>query len=436
MNQPSIEWLRPVAEKMITDLVKRDRVHSRIYTDPGIFELEMARIFGKAWLFIGHESEIPAAGDYKLRKMGRTSVIFVRGRDKTVRVLMNRCRHRGAQVCESEQGNTRQFTCWFHGWSFENTGKLLGVTQPGGYTRPMTDGDMDLTAAPRMESYRGFVFASLSETGLPLKEELGLAASRLDILIDASPTGEVFLDAGQHKTSYRGNWKMVGMDGYHPNYLHGSVVASWKRNEDSGLGSTHRDDPYSDTALSRTRDLGYGHCQLDLLQQRLKQYERHCEFVNGFKGGADYIAAMHKAYGAERAKLLIAAGGDPHVGLFPNLQIINNHVRIITPVTIDHTELLMLPVRIGGMSDEMNAGRLRQHESFYGPCGSGSPDDAEMFERVQMGLHAEVDPWIDLSRGLDRETVDADGSIVGLITDEVTQRAQAKRWVQLMGAQG
>ncbi len=436
MNQPAIEWIRPAAENMISELVKPDRVHSRIYTDPGIFELEMARIFGKAWLFIGHESELPAPGDYKLRLMGKTPVIFVRGRDKVVRVLLNRCRHRGAQVCEEEEGNARQFTCWFHGWSFENTGKLLGVTQPEGYERSMTNSDMDLTPAPRMESYRGFVFASLSASGAALKDELGLAASRIDILTDASPTGEIFLDAGHHKTSYRGNWKMVGMDGYHPNYLHGSVVAGWKRNADSGIGSTHRDDPYSDGALSRTRDLGHGHCQLDLLQQRLKDYERHCEYLKRFKGGAEYIAGMHKAYGAERARLLIAAGGDPHVGVFPNMQIVNNQVRIINPITPGYTELLMFPTRIGGMSDEMNTERLRQHESFYGPCGSGSPDDAEMFERVQRGLYAEVDPWIDLSRGMRREKVDADGSIVGLITDEVTQRGQAKRWAQLMEAQG
>ncbi len=431
MNQPAIEWIRPASEEMISELVQPGRVHSRIYTDPGIFELEMDRIFGRTWLLIGHESEIPNPGDYKLRRMGKAPVIFVRGRDNTVRVLLNRCRHRGAQICEEETGNTRQFTCWFHGWSFENTGKLLGVTQPEGYGHALNDGSMDLTPTPRMDNYRGFIFASLSADGGSLKEELSLATSRIDILVDASPTGQLMLDAGAHKTSYRGNWKMVGMDGYHPNYLHSSVVAAWKRNEDSGVGSTHRDDPYSDGSLSRTRDLGYGHCQLDLLNHRLKHYERQCEFYRKFPGGDDYIAAMHRAHG-DRATLLIAAGGDPHVGVFPNMQIINNHLRIINPISVDYTELLMIPVKIGGMSNELNAERLRQHESFYGPCGAGSPDDAEMFERVQVGMHAEVNPWIDLSRGIEREKVDTDGSIVGQITDEVTQRGQAKRWAQLM----
>jgi hypothetical protein len=92
----------------------------------------------------------------------------------------------------------------------------------------------------------------------------------------------------------------------------------------------------------------------------------------------------------------------------------------------------MFPALFKGVSPDINAVRLRQHESFYGPAGDGSPDDAEIFERVQRGLGAEVNPWIDISRGMERERIEADGTIVGHISDEVPQRGQMRRWLELL----
>ncbi len=432
MNTRIVEWSARHSLPAIEALVQDGRAHSGIYTDPGIFELELQRIFGHSWLFIGHASEVPAKGDYRMRKMGRAPVLMVRGDDGAIRVLMNRCRHRGSQVCETEAGNTKIFRCWYHGWTYDNTGKLAVVSAPAGYGAAFRREEMGLTAAPRVSEYRGLVFASLAADGPSLDEHLGRAKAVIDLLIDASPAGEILVDAGMHKTVYRGNWKLVGMDGYHPNYVHASVVAAWKRNAESGIGATHREDPFVDEARSATRDLGNGHVMLDFRAQRLAHYEAHCAFLRKIPGGDAYIAAMHRAYGEERARLLISASGDPHVGVFPNLQLIGNQVRIVNPVAVDETEVMMLAVRLGGVTEEMNAARLRAHESFYGPAGAGSPDDAEIFERVQRGLMAGVEPWVELSRGMERETVDADGSIVGRITDEVTQRGQLRRWRELM----
>ena len=92
-------------------LVKEDRVHSSIFTDEAIFEDEMERIFHKTWLFALHESEVPKEGDFKLLKLGRFPVIAVRDNNNEVQLLINRCRHRGAQVCEASQGNAKAFQC-------------------------------------------------------------------------------------------------------------------------------------------------------------------------------------------------------------------------------------------------------------------------------------------------------------------------------------
>lgn len=421
---PSCDYLR--------SLVQDGRVHSRAYTDPAIFELEIDRIFHRSWVYVGHESEVREAGDFQARPIGRVPVIMVRGKDKQVRVLVNRCRHRGAQVVETESGNTRMFRCWYHGWTYELTGDLAGVTEPGGYGPDFNKESMGLSAVPRVATHRGFVFASLAPEGESLAEFLGGAAAQFDMLVDASPTGEIYLDAGANKTEYLGNWKLVGMDGYHPNFVHASVVAGWARNSDSGIGSMHREDPFTDEALTRTRDYGNGHSMLDFRAQRLKSYTKHAQMLSKVPGGSRYIEDMHKAYGQQRAELLISLAGDPHLGVFPNLQLIGNQVRIITPISPSLTQVTMSMVRLGGVSDEINTMRIRQHESFYGPAGSGSPDDAEIFERVQRGMMAEVNPWIEISRGLHREFVDTDGSVVGRITDEVPQRGQMKYWLKLM----
>ena len=432
MNRHVSHWDGLTTDASVAGLVGDGRVHSRAYTDPSIFELEMERIFGAAWIYVGHDSEVPRAGDFQMRSIGRTPVLLVRGADNAVRVLVNRCRHRGAQVCETESGNARYFHCWYHGWTYDNTGALASVTGEDGYGKRLDKKAMGLSPVPRVASHRGFVFASLASEGESLESFLGCAAPIIDLMVDASPISEIHADGGTHKTEYLGNWKLVGMDGYHPHYVHASVMAAMRRNPEAGIGATHREDPFVDTARTRTRDFGHGHAMLDFRQHRIHQYEMHCDFLRRTRGGADYIEAMHKAHGGARAPLLIALGGDPHLGIFPNMQLINNQIRIITPLAPNLTQVTMTAVRLGGVSEEMNALRLRQHESFYGPAGAGSPDDAEIFERVQRGMAAEVDPWIEISRGMEREITDADGSIVGLISDEVPQRGMMRYWSELM----
>ncbi len=434
MNRYQSNSSTPPTGGEIGRLYEGGRVHSRAYTDSAVYEIEMERIFGRGWLYIGHVSEVATPGDFRVRKMGRQPVIMIRGRDDAVRVFMNRCRHRGSAVCEAESGNTKFLRCWYHGWVYDTVGKLVEVTQREAYGADFNQDAMGLTPPTRVEQYRGFMFASLAKTGPSLREHLGNAAAMIDLMVDASPVSELAVDAGAHKTVYRGNWKLVGMDGYHPNFVHASVIAAWQRKQDSGMGATHRDDPFDDKAASRTRDLGNGHAMLDLTAQRLSHYDVYTKFLRSVPGGEQYIEAMRKRHGDERARLLIALAGDPHVGVFPNMQLINNQIRIMNPIAPDETEVIMFPVRLGGVSDEMNALRIRQHESFYGPAGAGSPDDAEIFERAQRGMMAQVDGWVDLSRGMNREEHEADGCIVGRITDEVPQRGQFKRWREMMTA--
>src|SRR5207253_1159249 len=108
----------------IDDLVSIDErwVAARVMTDPDLYELELARIFDRVWVFVGHETEIPNHGDFVTRYIGADPVIVARGADGDVHVTLNVCSHRGATVCRVECGNATTFRCPYHAWVYDNTG--------------------------------------------------------------------------------------------------------------------------------------------------------------------------------------------------------------------------------------------------------------------------------------------------------------------------
>src|SRR4030095_6265822 len=93
-------------------------------------------------------------------------------------------------------------------------------------------------------------------------------------------------------------------NGHRMTHVRAAVVDAWKRDADSGMGATHREDPFDDKAESRTRDLGNGHCMLDMRKQRMKHYAVYEAFVKSIAGGEEYVKAMKAKYGEERGKLL------------------------------------------------------------------------------------------------------------------------------------
>lgn len=411
-------------------LVKEDRVHGSVYTDPTIFEEELDKIFYRGWVYVGHASEIPQPGDFRVTTIGRQSVIMVRDDEGQVQLLMNRCTHRANAVCQVERGNAKKFRCAYHGWTFRNNGELLGVTYQDRYGEWFRKEDFGLRKAPRMAMYRGFVFGSLSPVGVTLDEHLGPAVKeQLDLFIDLSPEGELDVTAGVHKYGYRANWKFQienSMDGYHPNFVHQTFFANIQRRTGSKLT-----DLFNSNSNSHTRDLGNGHVMLDYRPYNKANQRRMQAALPTRPGGQEYLDAMINRYGQERAEEIFTAGGT-HLLVFPNLVLIGVHIRVIRPVTIDQTEVFLYPTLLKEVPAAVNAARLRGHEAFYGPAGGGATDDLEMFERNQIGLSAQVDPWLVLGRGLHQEYKDADGTLVGQITDELTQRSIWRQWKKVM----
>ena len=414
-------------------LIEEGRVHSAVFTDESIFDAELKRIFYTYWVYLAHESEVAEPGDYTTKSIGQRSIIVARGADGQVRAFFNRCRHRGTTVCRYERGNAEFFRCPYHGWTYSNRGPLIGVPFPSRYGADFDKAGLGLVPVPRLDAYRGFLFVSLTEEGPSLREHLGRSAAYIDMFLRASPSEKIELRAGVSKSNFHGNWKFVGMDGYHVNFTHKTVQDLQTRrsgNADSRKGNTDR-------APNLTVDLGGGHCRLDLSPTDRVELGKPTSSLLGEipdnDDGREYVARMIERWGSEEeAYETIRQSRDVHLHVWPNLQLIGSEIRVIRPLSSGYTEVFGYPSMLVDVPDGINERRLRGYEWFNTVAAFGTPDDREVFERNQVGLKNDKQPWMVLSRGLGDSEVREDGVVVGNITDEVTQRSQLRQWAKAM----
>jgi PAH dioxygenase large subunit len=200
----------------------------RVFNEPSLHAAELERIFMRAWVFLGHESEIPAPGDYVQRYITGDAFILVRGEDDVVRVLFDSCRHRGALVCRADKGNASHFRCPYHGWTYKNTGEMAGAPfYRAAYGGELRREEWGLHHAAQVESIHGFVFATLDADAPPLDEYLGPMRWYMDLFWGACTDGwEVIGDPQRFRIA--SDWKTAADnfagDDYHTFYLHRSTV--------------------------------------------------------------------------------------------------------------------------------------------------------------------------------------------------------------------
>ena len=172
---------------------KQFRLDRSVFTDEELFELEMKYIFEGNWIYLAHETQIPNVNDYLTLHIGRQPVVITRSKDGELNALMNTCTHRGATLCRHKQGNKSTFTCPFHGWTFNNKGKLLKVkdqVDDAGYPETFNcDGSHNLVKIGAFENYRGFLFGSINPDVIPLAEYLGETTKIIDMIVDQAPEG-------------------------------------------------------------------------------------------------------------------------------------------------------------------------------------------------------------------------------------------------------
>jgi phenylpropionate dioxygenase-like ring-hydroxylating dioxygenase large terminal subunit len=396
-------------------------VHTRAYTDPGVYDVEMRRIFESTWIYVGHESQIPEVGDYITTSAGTQPLIVSRAEDGRIHVLLNRCRHRGSVVCRMERGHSNHFRCPYHSWLYRNDGSLIGVAQQSGYA----DADrsaLGLVPAAAVGVYRGLVFASIAAPRMSLEERLREVAPYIDLWVERSPTGEIRTTTHAHKLHYAGNWKFQmenGNDGYHGNYVHESFMKIVSRAGETTVGDFKRA-----RNAGSVVGLSHGDGFIDRPEGGMAgQFDYHDPRHAG------YHQALDDRYGPDRRAEIL---GQRNLLIFPNLYLFESHIRVISPVSVDCTVVVMQPILLGGVPDAFNVERMRTNERFFGPAGFGSPDDVEMFLDCATGLRARSVDWVVLDRGIAREET-AEGRVTGgHTTDEAPQRSAYRAWRELM----
>jgi p-cumate 2,3-dioxygenase subunit alpha len=407
----------------------RFRVHRSALTSAELFDVETRRVFDQCWLYVGHESEVPNRGDYRRRTVAGRPLFLVRGGDDQVRVFLNTCTHRGAMVCRRDEGSAEVFQCFYHAWTFNNRGELIGTPDAEGYPPGWDRAELGLRSPPRVESYRGMVFVSFNPAVAALPDYLAGARELMDLTFDSAEVlGGWTILSGTAQYELRANWKLLvenSIDSYHFPTVHQTYL-SYQTRRRAGLGPTQMQLGAVEGVFSRGVALGNGHgAMLTMLPGRpiaspsavwTPEAQDEVRRVRGL---------LDTRFGPERAQAM--AETSRHVLIFPNLLFQDSNTgfrfRQIWPVAPDRLEVLQWELVPREERADVRGYRLESSLIFLGPGGFGSPDDGEALESCQQGYRAPEVEWNDLSRGLHRD---------GRAEDEEQLRSFWRQWHALM----
>lgn len=425
-----------------------------IFSDPDVYNRELAAVFGKSWLFVGHETLVPEPGDYVSTFMGNDSVILSRGQDGRLHVLLNSCRHRGNKVCLFDRGNTSAFVCSYHGWRYGSDGKLIGVPyQKTAYLDELDTAQWGLVEAPRIETYAGFIFASWDADAVSLARYLGDAGWYLANLVAREWAGGISFRPGH--TGYRvaSNWKIIAEnfvgDHYHTRFTHRS---SFRLGLLGDRGTDREQDPNGPFEVSF--DFGHGvggvYTGETQLVRDLKAAERlPAHLVDLAK---DYV---HDVY-AKAQKFYTGIPDTPyglsHGTIFPNLCFSDTRsvlgvrgfylLHPVSPVETEIWQWLAVDRNMPPELAEIYVSRVLQQGQLS--AGLFAQDDAENFERVTEASNGWMASQIPLNLqmtlahegdwpGRSDWRVSGLPGFIGPQFSEHCQRNMYRYWAQLMG---
>jgi phenylpropionate dioxygenase-like ring-hydroxylating dioxygenase large terminal subunit len=423
----------------IRALVEPDRVHRDLYLSAELYALEQERLFARAWVFVGHASQVPKPGDYLTLEIAGRPLVLVRHQDGALHVLMNRCAHKGTMIVTDRTGNVgRAFRCPYHSWAYRTDGTLLAVPNPAGYegTRMRAGEAGRGLARVASAERRGFVFARVATAGPSFEDYFGPALAALDLAADRSPAGELEIAGAPLRSVIRCNWKVYlenVNDALHANVTHESAAiaaaAVW---QERGGGT-------APTALEQLLPFGSGEDFWVKMGGRVfangHSYLGTSQSIHsGYSAVPEYDAAMTAAYGEARAREILSWAPQNMI-LYPSvaLKASPQTLRVIRPLAPDRTLIEAWAFRAKGAPEALLERTRLYNRMVFSPMSMVAHDDVHVFEAIQRGLNASGNDWVSLHRDFARAELGAapfDSS--GL--NEVLMRNQFRAWAALMGA--
>lgn len=420
-------------------LVKPDRVNGSVYTDPRIFALEMERIFECAWVYVGHESQIPRPGDFITATVGRQPVIAVRHTDGSVHALYNRCSHRGNLIAATDCGHVKFFRCAYHGWTYRTDGGLLSVPLKRGYAQSQLDAreaSLALRKLPRVGIVRGFIFVKLSRGGPDLEQFLDGTLSSLDDMVNRSPSGAIEICGRPFRFLVRANWKLFLenlMDAMHARVVHESTVEAARLQLARSDARLERSFARDIVAAVERNGSPY-----DIWEKiGATVYPHGHSFIGGFFNPSNYppsyVAALAASHGSKRAEEILSVNRHNTI-IYPSvtLQAAYQQLRVIRPIAVDRTVVENYQFKLLGAPAENTLRAMTFANVQNSPSAMVMSDDIEIYNRVQQGLAARDPEWIDLRRNLRDDVKLRRGSSRGLGTSELPIRNQFRAWLAYM----
>ncbi|TAM94412.1 MAG: oxidoreductase [Rhizobiaceae bacterium] len=424
----------------IKALIHPERVHRDVYTDPDIFRLEMKHLFANTWIYVGHASQIPNPGDYLTTDIGNQPVLASRHSDGSVHVLYNRCPHKGTKIASEACGNTGKFfRCPYHAWSFKTNGALLAIPFKKGYDGTGledTEAVKGLAPVGAAHVYRDFIFARLAPSGVDFETFFGESLSSIDNMIDRSPEGKLVLEGAPLRYMHPCNWKMLvenQTDTCHPMVAHessaGTAISVWEREQAKGGKKPMAVEVYApfmspydffEKMGLRVWPNGHGHTGVTT--------SIHADY-SAIPG---YFDKMVAAYGEERARAIL--GESRHnTCYFPNIMVKGpiQTLRVFKPVAADRTLVESYTFRLVGAPDTLFERTLMYNRLINAPTSIVGHDDLEMYERAQLGLHADGLEWVNIQRLYEPGEAEDVTEIAGG-TSERQMRNQFHAWTKYM----
>ncbi len=423
-------------------LVRDSEVHKAVYTDPDLFKLEMDRVFRSTWVYVGHGSQIPRAGDYVTTQIGPEAVVMVRKADGGISVLINRCAHKGVRLVSEGSGNTGKFfRCPYHAWTFGTDGALQNVPVKEGYQSngfEAAEGRLGLARAGAVEVYRDFVFCRLNEQGMGFAEFFGDSLSTIDNMIDRSPAGRLEIAGGVLRYMHQCNWKMLAenqTDACHPMVAHessaGTTVRLWNE-QPEGTPKPMAVEQFAPFVNSykffenmgiRIWPNGHGHTGVS------------DSIHAAYSPIPGYFEAMVEAYGRERTERIL--GDVRHNTMyFPNIMVKGpiQTIRVFKPIAVDKTLVESWTFRLVGAPDLLFERTCMYNRLINSPASIVGHDDLEVYERAQQGLQTDMREWVNIGRWFD-SAEGRSGAEVVRGTSEAQMRNQFRAWVRFMGGE-